>query len=166
LKKKNKYDAHFEKIKNTLKAVDHTLKTQFPFVLEVKVPNTPVGLRLKKQAISSLTTFINELGFKVHSHASPNTIRLKMKIAHSFVNQDQIGAHTHFVHAASGYIKVIDPSQTELVDLAVNFGGQTYTESDPNEEKAIQKALKLSQGRMQAKWRSLFRSQYVDPEEE
>ena len=125
-----------------------------------------MGTQLKKQVVSNLSTFLNEVGFKVSPDLSPNTIRFKMEIKQSFVNQDQIGRHTHFVHAAAGSIKVIDPSNTELVDLAVHLGNQTYTESDPNQQKAIKKALKLSQSRLEAKWRSLFRSQYLDPEDE
>lgn len=166
LDKDHSYEERIDQLKHRLKQYDQTLKQESPFVLEIQAPPTPLGDRLKRQAVSNWTTFLKELGFQVQARRSPSAIRIQMKIDQSFVRRDLVGDRVDFVHAASGSLQVMEPSGLERVDLSVTLGDQTYTESDPDQQRAIERALELSKGRLLAKGRSLFRSQYVDPDEE
>ena len=166
LEKDHPYEERINQLKHRLKQYDQTLKQEYPFVLEIQAPPTPLGARLKQQATSNWTTFLKGLGFQVRARRSPSAIRIQMKIDQSFVRRDTVGDRVDFVHAASGSLQVMEPNGSERVDLSVTLGDQTYAESDPDQQRAIERALELSKGRLLAKGRSLFRSQYVDPDEE
>ena len=166
LQEKNQYDQKVEQIKKALENYDQKIKSTSPFYLKIESRSGALGARLKKQALGNLTNFINRLGFQVQAETEGKGVQVKMKIEQAFVNQEQIGARTSFVHAAAGSIQVYDVNGKEKVDLAVNLGNQSYTEADADQQEAMKKALKLSKDRLLAKWRSLFRNQYVNPEED